>query len=71
VEDFHRTVTQLTDQLPADHQKHLAILLEWAIEGIRHHIEIDREHHLDALHAAYAEARDGLVATLRKGNGRG
>jgi hypothetical protein len=65
---IHLTAAQLT-ALPADAKKHLAIILEWAIDGIRRHIEIDQTPELRSLLKGYVSARDVLVATLRKENG--
>ena len=64
-EGIYRTVSSL-DMLPTGAQKHLALVFEWAIDGIRRQIEINRTPELEALHAAYTYAHDVLVATLRK-----
>ena len=64
-EGIYGTVSSL-DMLPTGAQKHLALVFEWAIDGIRRQIEINRTPELEALHAAYTYAHDVLVATLRK-----
>ena len=64
-EGIYHTVSSL-DMLPTGAQKHLAVVFEWAIDGIRRQIEINRTPELEALQAAYTYAHDVLVATLRK-----
>jgi hypothetical protein len=67
-EGLNRTAALLS-QLPTDAQKHLALVFEWAIEGIRRQILINRTPELEALHEAYSNARDLLVATLQNESG--
>jgi hypothetical protein len=68
-EGIYRTAGQLRDVLPTDGHRDVALMLEWAIEGIRRQIEVNRTPQLEALHEAYAYARDVLVAMLRKNTG--
>lgn len=68
-EGVYRAVAPLRDQLPADAQKHLAAVFEWAREGIHRQIESNRTPELEALHAAYTYARDVLIAAVQKASG--
>jgi hypothetical protein len=63
-EGVHRTAVLLS-QLPIEAQKHLTLVFEWAIAGIRGQIEINRTPELQALHKAYTNARDLLVVMLQ------
>jgi hypothetical protein len=46
-------------------------MFEWAIAGIRGQIEFNRTPELQALHKAYTNARDLLVAMLQNESGGG
>jgi hypothetical protein len=61
-ESIYRTAAQLRHLLPADARKHLAVVFEWAREGLRQQVAINSTPELEALRAAYTYARDVLLA---------
>ena len=64
----YRAVAPLRDLLPRDAQQQLAVCFEWAREGIVHQTAGEVTPELEALHAAYAYARDAMLeATKRNG----
>jgi hypothetical protein len=66
-EQIYRCVAPLRDLLPPDAQTCLAVILEWAREGIRHHNQTQGSSDLEALRAAVSYARDVLLETARRG----
>ena len=60
-ERVYRAVTSLRDLLPPDAQQQLAVCFEWAREGIVHQTHSAVSPELEALHAAYAYARDAML----------
>lgn len=70
-EGIYRSVAPMRDLLPPEAQKHLAAVFEWAREGIRRQIEVNRTPELEALHTAYTYARDVLIAAAQKERGGG
>jgi hypothetical protein len=60
-ERVYRAVTSLRDLLPPDAQQQLAVCFEWAREGIAHQTNAAVSPDLEALHAAYAYARDAML----------
>lgn len=68
-EALYRTVDSLRDYLSIQAQKQLAIVFEWAREGIGRQTVDNRSAELEALHAAYSYARDVLLASAKKNGG--
>lgn len=66
-EALYRSVVSLRDLLPAETQTDLAVCFEWAREGIARQTSGEISCELQALHAAYAYARDVMLATATKG----
>jgi hypothetical protein len=62
----YRAVTSLRDLLPSETQRQLAVCFEWAREGIvrQGHAEVAPD--LEALHAAYAYARDAMLEAAQR-----
>lgn len=66
-EAVYRSVSTLCDLLPPHIQKQLAVCFEWAREGIARQTSEDKvSPQLEGLHAAYAYARDVMLATASK-----
>ena len=66
-EAIYRAVACLRDALPPEAQTQLAVCFEWAREGIARQTAGEVSEELKALHAAYAYARDVMLAAARKG----
>jgi hypothetical protein len=60
-ERVYRAVTSLRDLLPPEAQQQLAVCFEWAREGIARQTNAAVSPDLEALHAAYAYARDAML----------
>lgn len=68
-EAVYRSVAALRDLLPTEVQKQLAVCFEWAREGIARQTAGEISPELQALHAAYAYARDVMLETAKKNGG--
>ena len=66
-EAIYRAVVSLRDLLPTEAQTQLAVCFEWAREGIARQTAGEISSELKALHAAYAYARDVMLAAARTG----
>lgn len=66
-EAVYRSLAVLRDSLPADVQIQLAIMLEWARDGLDRQISENNTPELVALHAAYTFARDVLLGVALRG----
>jgi hypothetical protein len=64
-ERVYRAVTSLRDLLPPEAQRQLAVCFEWAREGIVRQTHTAVSPDLEALHAAYAYARDAMLDAAR------
>jgi len=64
-EQIYRCVAPLRDLLPADAQKCLAAIFEWAREGMNAQHQATPSAELEALQAAITYARDVLLDTAR------
>ena len=60
-ERVYRAVSSLRDLLPPEAQQQLAVCFEWAREGIVRQTNAAVAPELEALHAAYAYARDAML----------
>lgn len=65
-EALYRAVASLRDLLSPEAQIQLAACFEWAREGIARQTSGEVSPELKALHAAYAYARDVMLATAGK-----
>jgi hypothetical protein len=62
----YRAVTCLRDLLPSEAQQQLAVCFEWAREGIVRQSSGEVSPDLEALHAAYAYARDAMLEAAKR-----
>lgn len=62
----YRAVTPLRDLLPSETQQQLAVCFEWAREGIVRQTHAEVSPDLEALHAAYAYARDAMLDAAKR-----
>ena len=61
----YRAVISLRDLLPSEAQQQLAVCFEWAREGIVRQSNAEVAPDLEALHAAYAYARDTMLEAAK------
>ncbi len=65
-EQIYRCVAQLRDALPIETQRCVAVVFEWALEGINRENQLNRAPDIEALCAAISYARDALVETVNR-----
>jgi len=64
-----RTLAVLRDNLPPEVRLQIAMMLDWAREGLNHSAGDVQKPELTALGSAYAHARDVLLASVIKERG--